>query len=98
LFTKNLLTKSQKCDIISTSKGREIPREREEIKMLEWLKEAWYVVAAIVFGVICIAALVIACVYAINTGDIPSAGESQLITSWTVNPANPASPLHGILP
>lgn len=65
--------------------------------MLEWLKESWYVVLAIAFGVICIVALVIVCIYAINTGDIPPTEVSDSVTFWTVNPANPASPLYGLL-
>lgn len=56
--------------------------------MVEYLKEFWW---ALLLLVACIALLVFVVIMGSNGGSLD-------VVDWTVNPANPASPLHQILP
>lgn len=56
--------------------------------MREFLEEYWWI---LLFVVIAVIAITLAVIFGVNDGSFDVIG-------WTANPANPASPLHQILP
>jgi hypothetical protein len=96
-FFKNLLTNARACGIIISERKREVNKMKkwfEEVKdWFYWNSEAVFVAVVITLVVAIVVSLL---VVAFNSENVN--GSADWIASWVANPANPASPIHNILP